>query len=303
MACSWRAGGRAGSPTPRAVRTRGYPVDAGGWAHNQGGLAFTSIPLPATFSNSRLGFHDLRGNGQFALVNPMVPAACRVVAGALVADGVGGYTASPSPALTWQVADIDGDGDRDAIRRCTWVPAACGSATSRSRASSSGRRSRPRLASVCDRVDHAPMQMFHELTQIDDAGRLFLSGSIEDWQPVHERGVTVVVDLEGDVDHGVPTAADAFLYVYLPIHDGDLPNLDRLHAVGRLGAELVGRGHALLSHCGMGLNRSALVAALILMHQGMTGPQAVERLRARRPGALFNEVFANYLLTLPRARL
>ncbi len=131
--------------------------------------------------------------------------------------------------------------------------------------------------------------MFHELTQIDDAGRLFLSGSIEDWRPVHDRGV--------------PTAADSFLYVYLPIHDGDLPNLERLHAVGRLGADLVGRGHCLLSHCGMGLNRSALVAALVLMHAGMTGPQAVERLRARRPGALFNEVFANYLLQLDRSRL
>lgn len=145
--------------------------------------------------------------------------------------------------------------------------------------------------------------MFHELTQIDDAGRLFLSGSIEDWAPVHARGISVVVDLEGDVDHGVPTVADEFLYVYLPIHDGDLPNLERLHAVGRLGAELVGKGHKLLSHCGMGLNRSALVAALVLMHHGMTGPQAVERLQARRPGALFNTVFADYLRSLPRSQL
>lgn len=145
--------------------------------------------------------------------------------------------------------------------------------------------------------------MFHELSQIDDAGRLFLSGSIEDWQPVHDRGISVVVDLEGDVDHGVPSSADAFLYVYLPIHDGDMPNLDRLHAVGRLAAELVGKGHRLLSHCGMGLNRSALVAGLVLMHHGMDGPQAVARLQERRPGALFNEVFANYLRELPRSRL
>ena len=48
----------------------------------------------------------------------------------------------------------------------------------------------------------------------------------------------------------------------------------------------------------MGLNRSALVAGLILMIGGMTGAQAVERLRARRRGALFNELFARYLLDL-----
>lgn len=141
--------------------------------------------------------------------------------------------------------------------------------------------------------------MFHELTQVDDAGCLFLSGSIEDWRAVHDRRVTVVIDLEGDVDHGVPTVADRFLYVYLPIHDGALPNLDRLHAVSELGARLCEQGHRVLSHCGMGLNRSALVAGLILMQvHGMTGEQAVARLRERRPGALFNEVFARYLLDL-----
>ncbi len=137
--------------------------------------------------------------------------------------------------------------------------------------------------------------MFNEIVQLDDAGCLFLSGKIEDWKPVHERGITVVIDLEGDVDHGVPAVADAFLYVYLPIHDGAMPNLDRLHAVALLGSQLVAQGHRVLSHCGMGLNRSALVAGLILMDMGMTGPQAVERLRQRRPGALFNEVFAKYL--------
>jgi protein-tyrosine phosphatase len=142
--------------------------------------------------------------------------------------------------------------------------------------------------------------MFDEIVPIDDAGRLFLSGAIEDWKPVHDLGITVVIDLDGDVDHGVPTAADAFLYIYLPIHDGGLPNIERLHAVAGLGARLLQGGHRVLSHCGMGLNRSALVAGLILMAQGMTGAQAVERLRARRTGALFNEVFARYLIDVDR---
>lgn len=140
------------------------------------------------------------------------------------------------------------------------------------------------------------MRQFAEITQVDDDGRLFLSGSIESWQAVHDRGITVVIDLEGDVDHGVPTAADQFLYVYLPIHDGDLPNLERLHAVAALGAELLAKGHRVLSHCGMGLNRSALVAALVMMRGGMPAARAVAQLRERRPGALFNEVFANWLL-------
>ena len=50
-----------------------------------------------------------------------------------------------------------------------------------------------------------------------------------------------------------------------------------------------------LSHCGMGFNRSALVAGLILNELGMSGKNVVARLRERRPGALFNSTFAEYL--------
>ena len=60
---------------------------------------------------------------------------------------------------------------------------------------------------------------------------------------------------------------------------------------------LVERGDRVLSHCGMGLNRSALMAALILMYNGMTGPEAVQRCQERRPGALYNDVFRNYILS------
>jgi hypothetical protein len=48
----------------------------------------------------------------------------------------------------------------------------------------------------------------------------------------------------------------------------------------------------------MGFNRSALVAGLILLRLGMSGPDTIKRLRACRPGALFNEVFAAHLQTL-----
>jgi hypothetical protein len=138
--------------------------------------------------------------------------------------------------------------------------------------------------------------MFDEIVQLDDDGRLFLGGSIHDWKPVHDRGISVVIDLEGDIDHGVPTAADQFLYIYLPIHDGDLPHLDRLHAVAGMGIELIRKGHRVLSHCGLGLNRSALMAGLILMGvHGMTGPEVVALLQRRRAGALYNTVFAEYL--------
>ncbi len=138
----------------------------------------------------------------------------------------------------------------------------------------------------------------YEVTQVDDEGRLFISPVIHDWEAVSSRGIDTVIDLEGGLDIGVPTVPNQILYVYFPILDEDLPDLEKLDAVAALGAALVGRGHRVLSHCGMGFNRSALVAGLILHKLGMPGPQVVRQLRERRHGALFNEHFARHLEAL-----
>jgi hypothetical protein len=136
-----------------------------------------------------------------------------------------------------------------------------------------------------------------EVFQIDDAGRLFISPVIEDWNLLQDLGVDTIVDLEGDLDVGVPTVPNQCLYIYFPILDDGLPDLAKLHAIARLGASMVKTEHRVLSHCGMGYNRSALVAGLILCELGFTGPAAVNRLRERRPGALFNDRFADYLVS------
>jgi hypothetical protein len=140
------------------------------------------------------------------------------------------------------------------------------------------------------------------LIQVDDSGLLFISPVITDWATVSAQGIDVVIDLEGGLDECIPTVPNTCLYVYLPIYDEELPDLVRLEAVAMLGAHLVRNGHRVLSHCGMGFNRSALVAGLILHKLGMDGPSIVARLRARRPGALFNEVFARHISGLAALR-
>jgi protein-tyrosine phosphatase len=136
-----------------------------------------------------------------------------------------------------------------------------------------------------------------ELFQIDDDGLLFISPDIDDWAAVAKYGIDVVIDLEGAVDVDIPSTPNYCLYVYLPIDDDNeqLPNLKRMRAVATLAASLMRDGHRVLSHCGMGLNRSALMAGLILIELGTPGPAAVGRIRERRPGALYNECFAGCL--------
>jgi len=138
-----------------------------------------------------------------------------------------------------------------------------------------------------------------ELTQLDSNGRLYLSPAIDDWEPIRNSGISVVIDLEGDVDHGVPDVPNQMMYIYFPIFDDDLPDLDKLHAVAKLSAGLIEKGARVLSHCGLGLNRSALVAGVILTYLGTSGKEAVALLREKRPGALFNDKFADYLTSFP----
>jgi protein-tyrosine phosphatase len=140
-----------------------------------------------------------------------------------------------------------------------------------------------------------------DLIQVDDSGLLYISPAIDRWDVLAARGVDAVIDLEGGLDNCVPNLPDRCVYVYLPIYDEELPNHDRLDAVASLGARLVASGHRVLAHCGMGYNRSALMAGLILNKLGMSGESAIERLRERRPGALFNDIFANHLRSLPAA--
>jgi hypothetical protein len=142
-----------------------------------------------------------------------------------------------------------------------------------------------------------------DLVAVNPEGTLYVSGEIEDWEALRERGIDTIVDMDGDIDPGVPAAPNAILYVYYPILDEDLPDLTKIEALGRLVAELVSARHRVLMHCRMGLNRSVLVTATALTYLGLTGQQAVAHLRACRPGALFNETFAGHVLSLPARRL
>jgi hypothetical protein len=139
-----------------------------------------------------------------------------------------------------------------------------------------------------------------DVFQVDDEGRLFISPALDDWDAVARYEIDTVIDLEGGLDACIPTTTNSCLYIYFPIDDDNelLPNMIKLRAIARLGASLIARGYRVLSHCGMGYNRSAFVAGLIMIEMGMSGPDVVARLRQRRPGALFNDGFADCLAAL-----
>jgi protein-tyrosine phosphatase len=133
------------------------------------------------------------------------------------------------------------------------------------------------------------------ITPIDDEGRLYVSSTIDDWGVLQELAISVVIDLEGAIDEGIPVRPGGILYVYFPFNDDELPDADALAASADFATQLLRSGFRVLVHCSLGLNRSPLLAGLVLHRMGWSGADAIARLRERRPGALFNEQYCGYL--------
>ena len=135
-------------------------------------------------------------------------------------------------------------------------------------------------------------------------GRLYQSGAPEDaaeWASIHSRGIDVVVDLFGTLDPGVPTAPNSILYIFWPIEDADaLPAIGILTVLVDAVVRLIQLGHKVLVHCHRGKSRSGLLNALVTMRLlGISGREAVDLVRLRRPGALGKPVVTAYLAARP----
>lgn len=137
-----------------------------------------------------------------------------------------------------------------------------------------------------------------DVTPIDHEQRLFVSSRIDDWSAIEAHGITVVVDLEADVDAGIPQSDGTLLYLYYPFEDESVPDPTMIQPLAAFIAQLYRGGHRVLVHCSMGLNRSPLVAGCVLHQLGWNGCDVVARLRSCRPGALFNEHYSGYLEAL-----
>ena len=134
-----------------------------------------------------------------------------------------------------------------------------------------------------------------DLLPINSEKTLFVSGDIDDWPLVKQHRIDTIIDMDGDIDPGVPEVPNEILYIYFPIHDDHLPNQSKHHSLAKFVAHLVRDNHTVLIHCLMGVNRSCLVAAAALTYLGLTGEEAITHLQRVRPGALFNQHFAEYI--------
>jgi len=131
-----------------------------------------------------------------------------------------------------------------------------------------------------------------EIFQIDE--NLYQSSMIDDVERV--KIFDVCIDLAGGID---PDASDFKIYLKWTIEDAGLPDLDILKIVASFGYDLVYKKKMkVLVHCEKGINRASLLNGVILWMKGMKGQEIVDYIRSKRPSALFNQNFVNYLVNL-----
>ena len=98
----------------------------------------------------------------------------------------------------------------------------------------------------------------------------------------------------------VPVKRSRTPTILWPIEDGSrIPNEEALWAIARHVADILARSQRsrVLVHCSAGRNRAALLCTLVVMlRRHVSGAEAVQRVRAKRPGALDNPAFEKWLL-------
>jgi protein-tyrosine phosphatase len=121
---------------------------------------------------------------------------------------------------------------------------------------------------------------------------------------VEKLRLDLIVNLEFAQHDPFRQSSRPFDTIWFPIHDSNrLPELRKLHRVSGCVTERIKAGQRVLVHCAAGLNRSGLVTALVVrQYYGINGASAVDLLRSKRPWALCNPTFAEYVASLKEPR-
>jgi hypothetical protein len=104
-----------------------------------------------------------------------------------------------------------------------------------------------------------------------------------------------VIDAAGDMPPDLRRATGVWLPCVFADLDSVPLHIDRIHATVQRAADAMRAPgqvpEAVYSVCQHGMNRSGLLAGLLLRELGMSGDEVVALIRSKRPGSLSNQAF------------
>lgn len=112
---------------------------------------------------------------------------------------------------------------------------------------------------------------------------------------VESMAQSCVIDTAGEMPSEFRSGTGLWVPCVFTDLDSVPPHMDRIYATARRVADAIRRGEgapdAVYTVCQHGMNRSGLLAGLLLRELGMSGSDAVALIVAKRPGALSNLTF------------
>ncbi len=137
------------------------------------------------------------------------------------------------------------------------------------------------------------------------SGKLYQRGRFDKWPKkrklleLEELGITVVANMIRIPDEDI-AGPDGVEYYMLPIADGKIKDLGSLNRLADRLLQRILEGHKVLVHCNAGRNRSGLLSALVVRrYYKISGQEALNYVRSKRPRAIANPHFEKYLEGLP----
>ena len=107
-----------------------------------------------------------------------------------------------------------------------------------------------------------------------------------DYRALVRRGVTHVVDLRAEtMDDEQALSALGIRHLNVPVPDRSTPTDEQFELLEQWVSEVETGGGVVYLHCQAGLQRTAVVAAALLVRRGMTAGDAFRALQLARPGA------------------
>ncbi len=102
--------------------------------------------------------------------------------------------------------------------------------------------------------------------------------------------------LQSNIPENIKLGED-FSYIWWPFVDGPLPDTRILEGLADIAVGFLKKGQKILISCAAGVNRSNLLACLIMMKfLNIDAKKAIEEIRKKNPFALVNESYYSWLV-------